>query len=266
VSAVVELTLRSLHAYRRPLLVWMAALAAMGLVLTLFWPSIRDTAGLDELVASLPEALRALIGTEDLLSPEGFLASRLNSIFPLLITVYAAFRVTAETSGEEQRGGFEILLGTPLPRTTLLLARFLAVSICVVALMTATGVALIVGAVIVDMPLSYANVLATTSGLALLGIVFGALSLAVAAGTGNRGLTLGVGAGLAVTAFFLYSFAPLTPRLEGIRPFTLFEQILANEPLRNGLDLGGVLVLVAVTVVAMAVAVTTFRRRDLHGT
>lgn len=263
--AVLEVARRSLRSYRRPLLVWILALAAMGLVLTLFWPSMRDASGLEDLIDSLPEAMRALMGTDDILSPEGFLGSRLNSVFPLLITVYASFRVASELPGEEQRGGLEILLGTPLSRTELLLGRFLAVVASVVALMAATGAALAAGATIVSMDISYSNIFAAAVALSLVGIAFGAIALAVAGVTGQRGATLGTGAGAAVGAFFLYSFAPLVPVLEWVRPFTLFEQALANEPLRNGLDLPGAGVLLAVAAAATGVAVAAFRRRDLSG-
>lgn len=264
--AALEIARRSLVSYRRPLLVWMLALVAMALLLTLFWPSVRDASGLDELIESLPEALRAMMGTTDLLSPEGFLASRLNSIFPLLITVYAAFRVASEIAGEEQRGGFEILLGTPTPRTSVLLGGFLAVVVSVAALMAALTLGLVAGAAAVSMEISYVNVVAAASALALLGVTFGALTLAVAGATGRRGASLGTGAGLAVGGFFLYSFAPLVPELEGLRPFTLFDRALAAEPLRHGFATADALVLVVVTVIAVTVAVVTFRRRDLHGT
>jgi ABC-2 type transport system permease protein len=265
VTHLLEVARRSLLSYWRALLVWTVALALAGLALTLFWPSVRDATGLEQLLENLPEAFRAMIGDVDLFTPEGFLASRLNSVFPLLITVYAAFRVASETAAEEQRGGFELLLGTQLPRTTLLLGRFLAVCIAVLTLMAATALGLIGGAAVVAMEISYANILAATAGLALLGIAFAGLALAVAGLSGHRGLTLGAGAGLAVTAFFVYSLTPLVPELAWLRPFTLFDRAIEDNPLAHGFATGDALVLVAFTAVMVAVAVLGFRRRDLRG-
>lgn len=265
-SAIAEVVARSLRSYARPLLVWIAAMGAIGLVLALFWPAIRDATGLEELVANLPEAMRAMIGTEDLLSPAGFLNSRLNSIFPLLITIYAAFRITDETAGLEERGGFEVVLGTPLPRASLLTAKFVTVVICVFALMTATGLALVAGAAIVSMPLGAGRIMGATTALALVGTAFAGVTVAVAGITGRRGITLGTGAGLAVGLYFLYTFAPLVPALETLRPFTLFDQALGYDPLANGLRVAESLVLLAVAILGLLVGLVVFRRRDLHGT
>lgn len=202
----------------RPLAIWVLALGALAALQVLFWPSVRQASGLEELVRSLPQALRAMIGTEDLLSPEGFLASRLNSVLPLLITVYAAFRVSTETAGAEQERAFEILLSTPVARWEILLGRFLAVSASVLALMLGTRVAMVAAAKTVDMPIGAGKIVSTVLALALLGIAFAGITLAVAGATGARGVSLGSGAGTAVGTFVLYSFAPLVPELEPLRP------------------------------------------------
>lgn len=260
---VLRIAGRSLRSYRRPLLVWTLSLAALGLLTVLFWPAVRDATGLEDLIASLPEALRALIGSDDLLSPEGFLNSRLNSIFPLLITVYAAFRVASETAGEEQAGGFELVLGAPVHRYELLLGKALAVGVAIVVLMTGTGLAMALGGVVVDLGVPVVRLLAATTALALLGLAFGAVTFAVAGVTGRRGVSLGVGAGLAVSLYVLYGFAPLVPALDGLRPLTPFDHAIGYDPLSNGLEGFGSLVLGAITVLGIAAGLVGFERRDV---
>ena len=93
----------------------------------------------------------------------------------------------------------------------------------------------------------------------------GPLALAVAGNSGHRGLTLGTGAGLAVTAFFVYSLTPLVPELAWLRPFTLFDRAIEDNPLVHGFATGDALVLVAFTAIMVTVAVLGFRRRDLRG-
>lgn len=256
---------RALRTYRRPLAVWVVALGVLGAVQVLFYPSIRQASGIEDLIANLPEAMRALIGTDDLLSPEGFLGSRLNSVFPLLITVYAAFRVSSETAGAEQSREFEILLGTPLARWELLLGRFVAVAASVLALMLGTGVAMVVGAATIDMDIGADRIMATSLALGLLGIAFAGLTVAVAGATGRRGVALGAGAGTAVGSFVLHSFAPLVPDLEPLRPYTPFDHAIGYEPLVNGLEPFGSAVLVAVALAGLAVGLVAFERRDVRG-
>lgn len=256
---------RALRSYRRPLAVWMLALAALGATQVLFWPSIRQAPGLDDLVRSLPEALRALIGTDDLLSPEGFLASRLNSVFPLLITVYAAFRTSTETAGAEQDRAFEILLATPLARWELLAGRFLAVATSVLALMLATGAAMAAAAVAVAMPIGVGRIIATAVALGLLGVAFAGLTVAVAGATGARGVALGVGAGSAVGLFVLHSFSPIVPELGRLRAFTPFDHAIGYEPLVHGLEPFGSAVLLGITAAGLAIGLVAFQRRDVRG-
>lgn len=266
IRTVVELSRRSLRSYRRPLLVWFLSLFAVGLLLSLFWPAVRDASGLEDMIQQLPEAMQALVGAEDLLSPAGFLASRLNSIFPLLITIYASFRVADELAGHEQRGGWELVLGAPVPRIAVVVATGLVVAVTATVLMAATGAGLILGATIVSMDIALTNIVAAVAMLALLGIAFAGLGLAVAGATGSRGVTLGAGAGLAVGLFLAHTFAQLVPWLEPIAPFTLFSQALGSEPLRTGFPVLQALILIAVALVGAAIGAVAFARRDLHGT
>lgn len=252
-----------LRVYRRPLLLWTVSLAALGGLTVLFWPAVRDASGLEELMAGLPEAMKALVGSQDLTSPEGFVNSRLASIFPLLVTVYAAFRIADEVAGEEQSGGFEIVLGHPVGRGELLLGTAAAVAVAVAVLMTGTGLAMAAAGLVVDIGIPLGHMLAATTALAFLGWSSLGIALAIAGVTGRRGLTLGAGVGLSVAMYVLYSFAPLVPALDGARPWTTFAHALAYDPLSNGLQLRGSLILLAVAVAGAAVGTIAFQRRDV---
>jgi hypothetical protein len=173
-----------LRVYRRPLLVWTVSLAALGAFTVLAWPAVRDASGLEELVANLPEAMRALVGSDDLTSPEGFVNSRLASVFPLLITIYAAFRIADEVAGEEQAGGFEVLLGHPLARWELVAGVAAAVAVSVGVLMAGTGVAMVLAGAVVDIGIPLGRMLAATTALTFLGWSSLGIALAVAGATG----------------------------------------------------------------------------------
>lgn len=262
--SALEIAVRSLRSYRRTLLVWVVAVGALGALQVLFWPAFRDQAEqLDQLVESLPAALRAFVGGRDLLTPEGFLNSRFSSIFPLLFAVYATFRMSSETAGEEQDGGFELILAAPVARWQLLLGKFGATVAVLVAVTTGLGLLAAVAAVTVDLGVPVVRILASTAAMALLGIAFAGVTLAVAGLTGRRGTSLGAGAGLAVAASVFYSFAPLVPALEDWRWLSPFTHAIGYDPLSNGLDLGRSLILVTIAVVGATVGAVAFERRDV---
>lgn len=259
-----EIAWRSLRSYRRALVAWVLAVGALGFLQVMFWPTFEASGEqMRQLIETLPAALRAFVGTQDLLSPEGFLNSRFSAIFPLLFSVYAAFRVSTETAGEEQDGGFELVLGAPVARWELLAGKFLASTVVLLTVTTGLGLLTALGAVIVDLGIPILRILASTTAMALLGLAFAGITLAVAGVTGRRGVSLGVGAGLAVAASVFYSFAPLVPALEPWRWLSPFTHAVGYDPLSNGLATGGSLVLLGVAAAGATIGVVAFGRRDI---
>jgi ABC-2 type transport system permease protein len=101
--------------------------------------------------------------------------------------------------------------------------------------------------------------------LALLGIVFGSLALAVSATTGSLGLSRAVPVVVAVVAYVVNGLAPMVSWLEPLQKASPFYQYIGHDPLRNGVALGSVAVAVVTSLLLVAFAVWGFRRRDVAG-
>ena len=99
--------------------------------------------------------------------------------------------------------------------------------------------------------------------LAFLALAFGALALALGGITGRRSVAAGGSAAIAVAMYLANGLAPVTA--DWIQYLTLFHYYEGNEPLRNGVDLGGLAVLAAVAAALLAAAAAGFRGRDLRG-
>lgn len=84
------------------------------------------------------------------------------------------------------------------------------------------------------------------------------------AATGRRAVAAGVAALVAVGAYLVNALAPLAPALASWRWLSLFYHYVGYDPLRHGLALEHVLVLVGVGVVMLVTAVIIFDRRDLR--
>jgi ABC-2 type transport system permease protein len=96
-----------------------------------------------------------------------------------------------------------------------------------------------------------------------LALVFGMIALAVGAASGRRGLAIGVSAALAVATYVLNSLASLASWLEHVRWISPFYYYARSDPLRNGLDISDLLILLAIALVAACLAPIVFARRDL---
>ena len=100
--------------------------------------------------------------------------------------------------------------------------------------------------------------------LALLGLVFGSISLAIGAVSGSAGLSRGVPAAVAVVAYLVNGLGPMVSWLDPVhhRPVLPVHRARPAAERRLGARRR---VAVATVVVLIAVAVWGFRRRDVHG-
>jgi len=101
----------------------------------------------------------------------------------------------------------------------------------------------------------------------LSGVLFGAaasaLTLAVGAATGSRGLSLGVGGAVLFAGYLLQTLAASIPELADWQKLSPFYYYSHHQPLIHGLSLGNAAVLIIAAGVCVAVAVGLFTRRDL---
>ena len=104
---------------------------------------------------------------------------------------------------------------------------------------------------------------ATALGM-LLGLVFGALALALSAATGRTRVAIFGTVGVALALYVANGFLPFAEGLEGLAEFTPFHYYLSSNPLMNGMDWGHAAVLATAFAVLVAIAVTLFDRRDLR--
>jgi ABC-2 type transport system permease protein len=99
--------------------------------------------------------------------------------------------------------------------------------------------------------------------LAFFGACVGALAFAFGAATGRKAVALGTSAGLVVLAYLANGVFPQVEGLQWTRDVSPWHWYLGGEPLKNGLQVGDSLLLLAVTVVLVAAGTWAFNRRDV---
>ncbi len=131
-----------------------------------------------------------------------------------------------------------------------------------VAIALAAGV--ILGSALGGLGMSWPNIVATTSLGALLGMVFGALALAISAATGRVRVAVFGTIGLALVFFVADGFLAMSDRLAGLAKWTPVYYYLTSDPLVHGMNWGHGAVLAALAAALVWLAVILFDRRDLH--
>jgi ABC-2 type transport system permease protein len=156
------------------------------------------------------------------------------------------------------------VLAHPVSRWSLALQRFagLLAGVVVVGVVLCGAMVALRGAFQLD-EVSVAGFVAVNLQLVLFGALFGALAFAVGAATGSRAAALGTSAGVAVLAYLANSVFPQVDALSWTRDVSPFHWYLGGDPLRDGIQAGGVSTLLITTVILVAAGTVLFARRDL---
>lgn len=262
VADTLPITLRTLRDQRRALLLWGIAVAAISGMYIALYPTMGATGEMEALIENMPEAMVTAFGYDQIGTAGGWMTSTVYGLIgPVLLLVFAVGN-GARLAGQEEDGSLELELTAPVERQRLLAERLAALVI---------GIAVLVGVVAAvtfalnaaqDQGVPAVNVWAGVAGLFLLVVGFATLALAAGAITGRRSIALAVGGGVAVVAFVFDALGP-TVEADWMTAVSPFSWYLGENPLLDGFDVGGLLLLAVVPVVAATAAFVVFSRRDL---
>ncbi len=244
---------------------WALGLFAITVLELSVYPTVKkSSAGISQLIDSMPESLKTVFRMTDYTSGTGFLAAELFSfMLPLIFIAIGANAGARATAEEESTGTADLLLVLPLSRMRILLSKAFASLAILVVVTTLLWVTLVVGSDLASLSVPTSGLLGASVGVGLLGALFTGVGLLAGALTGRKGIALGISIALALAAFLLYSLAPLMKSLERWLPINPFQWALGNDPIRNGIDGSYAITLLIVTAVLVASAVIAFNRRDI---
>lgn len=261
---MIPVTASALRRDRKSMIAWWVGVAALVAITIAFYPTVADNEELDRIWEDFPESLQALFGATDLTSPVGYLESQLfAATLPIVLFVWGIGRATDAVAGEEQQGTLDLSLATPITRRSFALQKLLALGALLAILLTAVVLPVLVLKTPVDLDIGMTNLIARTVLLGLLVFVFAAVGYAVSAGTGRKGVAVGVTAGVAVAAYLLDSLGQVVDWLEPFRVLSPFSWSTEGDPLSSGFDLTGTAALVGTSLVLIALGTWLFGRRDL---
>lgn len=248
---------------RRGLLGWSVAIGLLSLMYGSFYPSVNSPQ-MAAVLEAYPKALREAFGFTDT-SPAGYLSSSVfGVVIPLLVAVFAIAAGTRAIAGDEEARLLDLLLAHPVGRTEVLLHRYAAAVVGVAALGAAVAAGLLViwqPAELSEIPL--AHLVAAVVQLVAFGAFFAALAIAVGAATGRRAVVFAVSGTIVVIGYVGNAIAPQVAGLTWLQWLSPFHYYLGGTPLRDGLDITGLLVLITASALLIGLATATFDRRDV---
>jgi len=249
---------------RRSLAGWSAAIAVVGAVYGAFWPTIK-TPEMQAALAAYPEELLAAFNFNELTTPEGYLSSSVyGTLLPVLVAVFMIGWGTRAIAGDEESGTLDLVLAHPVSRRRVAAQRVAAVLVGACSIALALWLAMLALSGPADLSgISLGEFAAMSLHLALFGAFFGGLAFAIGAATGRRTLTLVASAAVVVLGFLGHSVLPQVDVLTWTRELSPFHWYLGGDPLRNGIQAGGLVTLLGCTALLVAAGTTAFSRRDI---
>jgi ABC-2 type transport system permease protein len=183
----------------------------------------------------------------------------------ILTSVFAVGFTTTAIAGERQRGTLEVLLARPLPRLvvyfTLLVSVLIFIAVVMAGFLAGSYLSAVANGVggELDAP---RLVLVWVNGVLLFGAI-AAIGLAASVSFDRLSPALGITLAVVLVSYFLEILGSLWPDAEPLQPYSLFhyldpQAVLSGESVAFNFALLGV-----VAVVAIAVALIIFPRRDL---
>lgn len=257
---------RTLWEHRRSAIIWAISMAAFGLFMAYFYPSVAVDDTYAQLVENFEDsAVTALFGDfGELSTASGFIGAELYSFMLPIVAITIAVGIGASTlAKEEESGTLELLLAGPLSRRRILFEKALALAVNVCSMAAATGLGLVLGTVLVEeFNLSFSSILWVNVAVSLLGIVMGYFALLVTAHGLSRGVALGATIGGYIIMYFANTLPNLVATLEPVRPFSVMRYFDYQAILNGNTNWLHMLVLLSASVVLYALAQWRFSRRD----
>jgi ABC-2 type transport system permease protein len=249
---------------RRALALWGLALTVVTAIYVGFYPAVGG-AEMQSMVDALPEGLAQAMGYDQLGSAAGYLTATVYGLLgPALLLVFGISRGAKLVAGLEEDGGLELELTSPVARSQVARERLLALLGSLLVLVAVVAAATTLLWVAIDLEdVTIGGILAVSLGLFLLVAAVASVAFAAGAATGRRGVALAAGAGLAVVAYVADALGSTVAGASWLTTVSPWSWYLAEEPMRTGVDPLGYGLLALVIVVAAAVALATFGRRDL---
>ncbi len=237
------------------------AVAGMTIAVSAMYRGMKDT--LADFTTAFPESVLKLFGVTDFSTPEGWIQVELLSLMvPIAFLTVGIVMGTKAIAGNDARRTLSLVVASPIKRSRIITDHALAIGCAITALAAITWLGLVAGSAVGGLGLDPARLAASVAHIAMLGLFFGCLALAIGSHFSSN-TTIKITIVVAIVTYFGDWLLTLRPRLEPFAVLSPWHYITAAEPLLQGANLWHIGVLAIGSAVAVAAAGFLFDRREL---
>lgn len=260
-----KLFLQEMRFRRNGIISWGLGLCFFPVVYVGLFPSFADQLASFQEVLDLPlyQALGISMATF-----EGYVASTVTNLVPVILAIYAVSTGTGTLAGEEDDGRLETIVALPIPRWQIVAVKAiaLALGLALILAITSAGAGLTLAAISsqVDTTVTPLGMFWSLMAAWPLVLAFAMISLFLGAFCPSRRMASALATVTIVVSFLGNNLTGMITSLERIKGLFLFNYFEASaEALINGQQPANLLALLLVALAAFALAVLFFQRRDI---
>jgi ABC-2 type transport system permease protein len=260
------LTRRAVSSSLRALLGLVVGYVAIGLLYLPLYESLAPAfAAEGQVLRLVPEEIKRAVGIDDFSTGAGYVTA---TYYGLLGTVLAAVGAIGwgigGVAGPEESGRLELVLAHGTTRTRYWVQQVLALVVLTLLLCAAAAAMPYLLNDSEQLGLALENQLAMLAQFWGLTLLTGMVPLAVGGATGHRGAALGLGVLVAGGGFLLNAVGRIDADLAFLTDYSPYGWVFEPQPLLNGWDPRGLVLLFGSALLLMIVGGLLFRRRDLR--
>ncbi|TAL10798.1 MAG: hypothetical protein EPO00_04230, partial [Chloroflexota bacterium] len=196
----------------------------------------------------------------------GFLSWRTFNFLPVMVGIWSVVALSGTLAGELARGSLDALAAGPVSRRRLAIEKLgshlAALGIVVVVLALVTHASIVAFGTLPGDQIGLGPVLAQHVWIYLTALAPGAIAFAVAPVVG-RGTALGIGAVVLFASFVVNGYGETVPAFDQVRGLSYFGLTAGHRPMAGVWDWPSIGVLGGFILLAQAVGIALFDRRDL---
>jgi ABC-2 type transport system permease protein len=262
---MLRLLLQELRFRRGAIIGWGLGLCFFPVVYVGLYPSFAEQMSTFQEMMDL--AIYQALGIS-MASFEGYMASTVTNLIPVILAIYAVMNGTGTLAGEEDSGRLEMVVALPIPRWQIVAVKAVAlgVTLLLILAISAGGAALTLLTILgqVETNVTVADVFLALLSAWPLVMAFGMISLFLGAFCPSRRVAAMLATIVVIASYLGSNLTGMITSLQSIEKLFLFHFYEATAgALENGQQLSNVLVLLSVALAAFGIAVFFFQKRNL---
>jgi len=260
--------LRELRINQKSLMIWSVTLAALGILVMGFFPTIAKEAEIfEKLITSMPKGLLTVFGLEKISMTDilGFYATKHYITVTLFGSIYTIMLSSGMLSKEESDRTIEFLLSKPVDRSTIVTSKLLSfITIIIIFNILVSIVMYITLQVVKIEDFSIKLFLLLSAAPLMLHLTFASIGFLVSVVVTKSKTVLPVSLGIVLVTYFLSIVSALSEKLDFLKYLSPFKYVDAIDIITSGrVEPQYLIIMAVINVAAVVLTYLLYNRKNI---